>query len=543
MVKRSFMNVCFPRKKKILKRRINSFRTLVFFVAVVMFVAVFFVPVSFSAPFCPGSLGARALASGQETVLPAATKPSVEKRELAPGVCYTLYRDHKNLIGEPLRVYLLEVDLHKKDVEILPVVAGDCLTGRGETVAAMAGRTGALAAVNGGFYYSDGEKTLPVGNLIISGETWSISDATMASAALSRFPESTGALEFCTGYFSPDMEVFFSGESARVVSMNSSSSTSGVHLFTPRWGERLEAVDNSLLAALRPAGENRYIVSAVESDGVLIPPGGLALRFQGEIWRTKGAQLCQGDQVSVNFTYDQNYWGEIEHLLTSGPLLVEEGEPVFQGIQEGFTGTVLLPNPRTAIGVTADNKVLLVVAERAETGSRVGLTLEETALLMKELGVVRAVGLDGGGSSTFYADGQILNNAGSSPRAVANGLMVLTGLKLYLNEARIFPDVPPYIAEGGRTMVPIRVVMEHLGAEVEWESESRTVSISRGDRVIDLVIDSKEAQVDSVSVSLDAAPVIRQGRTMVPLRFVTENLQGSVHWDDIRRAVYLWTTF
>jgi len=158
---------------------------------------------------------------------------------------------------------------------------------------------------------------------------------------------------------------------------------------------------------------------------------------------------------------------------------------------------------------------------------------------MAGLGAVRAIGLDGGGSSTFYAGGRIWNNARSSPRAVANSLLVLTGLKLYLNNTRIFPDVPPYLAEGGRTMVPIRVIVEHLGAQVEWKSETQTVFISGKNRIVKLNIGSNKADVDGVPVLLEAPPVIKSGRTMVPLRFVAENLQCRVHWDDLRRAVYI----
>lgn len=527
---------CVKRKKKMFSKTSIS-RLSALALSAVVFWTVFFAPFSMNASFGYGNLGSRALASGREP-LTASQEPGTERHNLAPGVLFTLYRDYKNLAGEDLRVYVLEVDLNRQDVEILPVVAGDSLTGV-ETTAAAAARTGALAGVNGGFYYTDGDKTLPAGNLIIAGEPWSILDYTTTSAALSRLPEKGGNLEMRTGYFAPRVEVSFSGSSVPVATINSNSTIPGVHLFTPRWGESLEAAGGSLQVALSPAGDKSYTVTAAGTGRVLIPPGGLALRFNGDPWRAEGERLRQGDAVSLNFTYDQDYWGEIEHLLTAGPLLVEEGEPVFQAIQEGFTGSVLLPNPRTALGVTAGNKALLVVAERSEKGSRVGLTLEEMSLLMAGLGAVRAIGLDGGGSSTFYAGGRIWNNAGSSPRAVANSLLVLTGLKLYLNNTRIFSDVPPYIAEGGRTMVPIRVIVEHLGAQVEWKSETQTVFISRENRIIELVTGSEKAYVDGVPILLEAPPVIRSGRTMVPVRFVAENLQCGVHWDDLRRAVYL----
>jgi|GEM_PF-929377 len=532
------IKTCVKRKKKMFgKMGIFRLSALVLSAAVV-FGTVFFAPFPMNASFGGNLLGCRALASGGDVLAAGQEGSGVERHNLAPGVLFTLYRGYKNLAGEDLRVYVLEVDLNRQDVEILPVVAGDSLSGA-ETTAAAAARMGAIAGVNGGFYYTEGGKTLPVGNLIIAGEPWSILDYTTASAALSRFPEKGGKLEMLTGYFVPRTEVAFSGKSLPVTTINSSSTIPGVHLFTPRWGEAVEAAGGSLQVALSPAGDSSYTVTAAGTGRMLIPTGGLVLRFIGNPWRAEGEFLRQGEAVSLTFTYDQGYWGEIEHLITAGPLLVEEGEPVFQAIQEGFTGSVLLPNPRTAMGVTADNRALLVVAERSEKGSRVGLTLEEMSLLMAGLGAVRAIGLDGGGSSTFYAGGRIWNNARSSPRAVANSLLVLTGLKLYLNNTRIFPDVPPYLAEGGRTMVPIRVIVEHLGAQVEWKSETQTVFISGKNRIVKLNIGSNKADVDGVPVLLEAPPVIKSGRTMVPLRFVAENLQCRVHWDDLRRAVYI----
>ena len=65
-------------------------------------------------------------------------------------------------------------------------------------------------------------------------------------------------------------------------------------------------------------------------------------------------------------------------------------------------------NPRTAIGYTKDNDLILITADGRE-GSSIGLTLTELANLLKGLGCVNAINLDGGGSTVMYVKGQIVN--------------------------------------------------------------------------------------------------------------------------------------
>ena len=65
-------------------------------------------------------------------------------------------------------------------------------------------------------------------------------------------------------------------------------------------------------------------------------------------------------------------------------------------------------NPRTAIGYTKDNHLILLTADGRE-GSSIGLTLMELAYLMKEFGCINAMNLDGGGSTVMYVDGQVVN--------------------------------------------------------------------------------------------------------------------------------------
>jgi len=100
-----------------------------------------------------------------------------------------------------------------------------------------------------------------------------------------------------------------------------------------------------------------------------------------------------------------------------------------------------------------------------------------------------------------------------------------------------FPDTEPYINTDGRTMVPVRFVSEKLGANVEWEADTKTAVITYGSKSIRMPIGSRTVTVDSKPVELDTAAEFTDGRTMVPLRFVSEVLESKVEWDDDAHSV------
>lgn len=86
-----------------------------------------------------------------------------------------------------------------------------------------------------------------------------------------------------------------------------------------------------------------------------------------------------------------------------------------------------------------------------------------------------------------------------------------------------------------RTMVPLRKIFEVLGCEMEWHPDTRTVIAKKGENEIQLQIDNpiaiqKKNGVEK-EIKLDAAPVIVNNRTLVPLRFIAESLEKQVGWD------------
>ena len=111
-------------------------------------------------------------------------------------------------------------------------------------------------------------------------------------------------------------------------------------------------------------------------------------------------------------------------------------------------------------------------------------------------------------------------------------------IKLWINGNYVTTDVAPLI-ENGRTLVPIRVISESLGKDVEWNAEAKQVLIPNGEIIIAFQIDSNTYGYGDIAKQLDVAPKIINGRTMVPIRAVAESLGINVDWDASNRTVVI----
>lgn len=109
-------------------------------------------------------------------------------------------------------------------------------------------------------------------------------------------------------------------------------------------------------------------------------------------------------------------------------------------------------------------------------------------------------------------------------------------IQLMVEGEGIEPDVPPMIAEG-RTLVPLRVISENLGAKVTWLSETKKIEITKNGTMIELTPGSKRVTVNGRQGKMDVAPMVKNGRTLVPIRYISEWLGASVGWDDKNRTV------
>jgi len=102
-----------------------------------------------------------------------------------------------------------------------------------------------------------------------------------------------------------------------------------------------------------------------------------------------------------------------------------------------------------------------------------------------------------------------------------------------------FPDEEPFVDKASRVQVPVRFVSEALGADVKWAPETKTVKIKLDNNEITLVLGQKLYEVNGQTKEMDTAAHRINGRTFVPIRFVSEGLGAYVKWDSAVRTAYI----
>jgi flagellar hook assembly protein FlgD len=136
---------------------------------------------------------------------------------------------------------------------------------------------------------------------------------------------------------------------------------------------------------------------------------------------------------------------------------------------------------------------------------------------------------------TLVAEGPLGNR-----RSIGHRLTRLAAPRLgvYWKGAPVAYDVGPEMVDG-RTMVPLRKTAETMGFQVVWDEATRSVLLAGYGRSVTLKVGSRMALVNGKAVEMEVAPYLREGRTMVPLRLVSEGLGFSVTWDEPTQSVII----
>lgn len=117
-------------------------------------------------------------------------------------------------------------------------------------------------------------------------------------------------------------------------------------------------------------------------------------------------------------------------------------------------------------------------------------------------------------------------------------VMAENDIQVKLDGKTLSFDVPPQIIND-RTMVPLRAIFEALGASVEWNQETKTVTSTKGDTTIKLTIDSNTMYVNDNTVTLDSPACVVNDRTLVPVRAISEAYKTKVDWNGDTRTVVI----
>ena len=109
----------------------------------------------------------------------------------------------------------------------------------------------------------------------------------------------------------------------------------------------------------------------------------------------------------------------------------------------------------------------------------------------------------------------------------------ITGIKMFVDGQLIefskYENVNPAIIDG-RVLVPLRAIAENLGATVDWIPSDKLIRIKLYDKVVELVLDSKTALKNGQKINLDVPAKVISGRTLVPVRFISESFSKTVEW-------------
>ena len=292
--------------------------------------------------------------------------------------------------GKPVRINIVEINREvATDFEVKPAIASSTLPNK-RTVRTIAQNTNSIAAINGGFFKP--QTGVPLGTLMINQKIYT--GPIYDRVALGIFDNG-----YDTGRVQLNAHITGNGQDIKIDNINQPRMLSSYILAytrdwgkyapaSPQYGVQLQIVGNKITAA------SANPLSIPENGYVLVGP-------KAKLGKLFGAQYVD---VKIN---TNPKWENVKHIISGGPYLVRNGE-VYIDMTAQKLGSIGGRNPRTAIGYTKDNDLILITADGRE-GSSIGLTLTELANLLKGLGCVNAINLDGGGSTVMYVKGQIVN--------------------------------------------------------------------------------------------------------------------------------------
>jgi len=309
---------------------------------------------------------------------------------------------------------------------------------RTETTSRMCKRVDCLLAVNGD-YFSDG---VPVGGVVSEGEPMrspaggrkQFSLAADETPSIATMSMATSLVTFhrriATGFKLLAPPSTLEPHTTTVAGVNVPRPPDGIVLFTPRWGATTGTKTGYEIVArvVSPSGRLATDVDTTlelvdaRTKGGKIPKDGVVLSGRGdgattlaELWNEVSAGKAERNatlRVAASPAALQSVAGK--------EVLVQKGKIV--------ATTKSSRAPRTMIGWNAAGDMLLVTADGRQPGRAYGFTLIEAADLMRRLGAVEALNLDGGGSTTFVKKGKVVNrpsNSGRHERRVAVAVAIV----------------------------------------------------------------------------------------------------------------------
>jgi hypothetical protein len=350
-----------------------------------------------------------------------------EPRALAPGVL--LYHLDRPTLVEPegpISIWALRLDASRVDLQ--SVLANDEIMGT-ETVAGIAERHQPIAAVNAGYFQQNGD---PAGVMTIDGRL--VSDTRRPRGAVGITQDATGVRLIFARLRASASLVITSGSRPTTVPVNGVDTTrlrGQLMLYTPSYHADTDTAKGGLEWVV-DAQRGRVLSGPLDAGATPIPRNGFVLSFGGLTPPVALKGLKRGTRVKLAVTYDPvegepGVWTAAQDIVGGAGLLIRDGRDVEDWSIETFTTTFAeLRHPRTMIGTAADRAIWLVTVDGRQPERSVGMTLVELRTLARRLGLVNALNLDGGGSTTMWVQGQVVNSPSEATgqRKVSDALLV-----------------------------------------------------------------------------------------------------------------------
>jgi hypothetical protein len=271
------------------------------------------------------------------------------------------------------------------------------------------------AAINAGFFSRD--RKTPLGAIRRNG-TW-LSSPILGRGAIGW----DGQGQFRIGRLMLQESITANtGQTWTIVSSNSGYPQKGIARYTRAWGasyipllqnEQIVTVVGQQVQGTQPSKKD--VAVPIPEDGYLLAVRGMAV----------DSALSTGLQIDYRMNTTLPAFATMPDIVGAGPLLVDNGRIVADAIAEQFSKTFAQQAAdRSAIGQTADGTLLLAVTHNRVGGA--GPTLTEWAQLMRQIGAVNALNLDGGSSTALYLGGQLLDRHPSTAARVHNSIGVFT---------------------------------------------------------------------------------------------------------------------
>ena len=292
--------------------------------------------------------------------------------------------------GRPVRINIVELSTDiNPNLNVEPSIASNTLAARTK-ISRIAERENAIAAINGGYFKP--QTGVPLGTLMINKEVYT--GPIYDRVAMGIFDDGYGMARV---QLKASVDTNIGGLKIDNINQPRMLSTNTL-VYTPTWGKtappcpkygKAIAIDNGKLAG------TSYGAMEIPQDGFVI------------VGPEKNINtIIKAKKFKLNVKMNPD-WNGVNHIISGGPYLVKNNE-IYVDMTAQKLSAIGGRNPRTAIGYTKDNHLILMTADGRE-GASIGLTLMELAALMKEFGCVNAMNLDGGGSTVMYVKGQVVN--------------------------------------------------------------------------------------------------------------------------------------